>query len=100
MLDVPENAFWRIVDSMVWNGILGNNRTQPSGRLRKQMIGDAKKRNPADYDTEYQKMVQEMLHPPGDPWASLFLEDIHDLRANVLLEHPVERSWVILKQLC
>lgn len=98
-LDVPVGSFVEIVDSMVWNGILGNDKTGPSGRLRDWLMAESMGMAPGNHYEWYQQEVQRMLHPPGDPWESLFLDDPYDLRADVLLQHPIDREWVISTKL-
>jgi hypothetical protein len=93
-LDVPETSFEKIVDYMVWNGILGNN-SGPSKRLRDRLYADAMRKAPDTSDEWVETEVQRMLHPAGDPWALLFLKDANDLRADILLKHPIQRSWVV-----
>jgi hypothetical protein len=88
-LEVPKTAFFQIVDSMVWAGIRGENPDPPIP-LR-QSLKVVSLQRPAGW---YEQQVSQMLHPPGDPWESLFLASADDPRADVLLRHPVERSWV------
>ena len=92
-LDVPETAFLKIVDCMVWEGILKND-VVPTGRLREYLEQGAKWSNANDRIRILKEKAAPLIHPPGDPWESLFLEDANDLRAHILLKHPIEQSWV------
>ena len=55
--------------------------------------------DPAAAQKWCEEQVHDLLHPAGDPWASLFLSDPNDPRANALLRHPIERSWVTSSEL-
>jgi hypothetical protein len=90
----------RIVDGMVWAGIRGEPSVL-SPRLRDELMTVAMQRFPGDPNAIYpwvNEQVQKLMHPPGDAWDALFLTDPHDVKADVLLKHPVERAWVISTQ--
>lgn len=91
-LNVPEDRVFAIVDNMVWNGILGNDALPPDP-LRRQLRSTAMRHHPGWYDEQ----VKRLRHPRGCPWDALFLSDASDLRADVILRHPLDRRWIIGK---
>ena len=94
VLEVPEDRFYRIVDEMVWAGI--RRESCCPQRLRSQLLAKAIEKYPNSVDAYawLDRQVKRLVHPPGDPWGSLFLNDPNDFRASILLRHPVERDWV------
>ena len=66
------------------------------------LTGDeARKRFPDDVDAKnqwYEREIGRLLHPAGCPWDALFIDDPTDLRADVILGHPLDRAWVIQKE--
>jgi hypothetical protein len=95
VLEVPEDRFCRIVDEMVWAGIRGESCCIE--KLRQRLLAKASEKYPnsaADAYTWLDQQVEQLVHPPGDPWDSLFLRDPDDPRASILLWHPVECDWV------
>lgn len=96
-LEVPQNQILRIVDCMVWNGILGT-RAEPPRPLRTELLVEAMAEFPDAPDTAYkwyEERLNQLWSPKGDPWESLFLSDPQDLKADILLEHPIDPSWVL-----
>ena len=95
-LEVPENCFFRIIDCMVWAGILGNNCDPPPllrNHLKQMSL------NHTNPEAWYEDQVKRMLHPPGCPWDAIFLNNANDLKTDVLLKHPIDSKWIILKNL-
>lgn len=96
-LDVPESAFFRIVDCMVWNGILGKDMVQPPKAIDDELRDRAFSMFTCDVDQRekwYAEQVHAMLHPAGDPWDSLFIDAPREHKANVLLRHLIDPQWV------
>ena len=65
-LEVPECRFLKIVDSMVWNGILGHENVEPGETLRSKMLHEAMQRH-SDSDAAYEdyrmKLAVFYIHP-------------------------------------
>lgn len=93
-LDVPPEAFLRVVDDVVWNRILG--RTAFPKRLYDQLEDEAR-RDSRDDDVHEIVMsrIDSLRHPPGDLWDHVFIRDPLDCRATVLLKGPVSEGWVV-----
>ena len=96
-LNVPNSEFLKVVDCMVWNGILGNESAKAPKALDDNLRTEAFEQFPTDIpqrDRYYDNKIYAMLHPAGDPWNSLFISDPNDPKADILLKHPIDPSWV------
>lgn len=99
-LEVAEREFLAILDSCVWDRILGTLRGAPISLLRKWRR-EASKLPHGHSDYVKEKIMQYENQPPplGDWWSSLFC-DLTAEGATVLLRHPIPESWVVSKTLC
>lgn len=95
VLDVPDEKILRIIDSWVWERIIGSNAYSPA--LRDRWTLEAVQGN-HDYEAHIRAREQEYLSQPppeGSWWKALFIQDISNGDPTVLVEHPVAESWVI-----
>jgi hypothetical protein len=94
-LEIPTTAFLRIVDSMVWNGLLGE-RGCPT-KLHDQLL-DEETALTDDAEEAYanvERRKEFLWNPQVDPWEALFIDDPTDFRAEVLLKCPIATQWVL-----
>jgi len=93
ILEVPDYQILRIVDSYIWNKIIGLD-AYPRSKWQTEA--------PEGITSEYfQKKVDEyhdQLPPPGGWWPQLFLTDTTAEGACVLLRHPIPESWINRKK--
>lgn len=94
-LQVPETSTLTIVNSMVWNGILGLNGVSIKTHDRLSDEADQKGLQGNEYHSYIERELERLHHPPGDPWEALFLDDPAHEFAQVLLRHPIDEKWVL-----
>lgn len=93
ILEVPEDQILRIVDSFIWNKIIGLDAWPMS--LYYKWRDEA----PPGKAGEYIKRKTEEYHaqppPPGGWWSLLDITDLTAEGACVLLRHPMPESWIV-----
>ncbi len=94
-LDVPEYDILAIVDTFIWNRILGI-ETYPES-LRHKWLEDAPLEEAARNAYIKQKIKDYHAQPEPDAgwWSRLFITDTTAEGATVLLKHPIPESWVV-----
>jgi hypothetical protein len=94
-LDVPDELILAIVDTFVWDKIIGQ-KTFPS-MLRSRWISEAPIQEPAR--SAYLEQQLNDYHSQPEPidgwWSRLFVTDTTIEGATVLLKHPVPESCVV-----
>lgn len=95
LLDVPDEKILGIIDSWVWERIIGS-KAYPSA-LRNRWAMEAVQ---GEHDLLAHIRVREdeyLSQPPpeGGWWKALFISDIDTADSIVLVEHPIAESWVI-----
>lgn len=97
-LDVPQDNFFKIVDSYVWNKVIGNDKeVGPPIRLIHTWKAEACRElvNVNDYLTAKTLEYHSQGEPPEGWRDVLFVEDINPLdERTVLLRHPVSEQFV------
>jgi len=92
-LDVPDDQFLCIVDSYIWNKIIGLDAypTPLYFKWREEAapnaIGDYIEKKLAEYHSQ--------PPPPGGWWSRLVIEDLDAEGACVLLRHPIPEAWIV-----
>lgn len=96
ILEVPQPKFLRIINWMVWNGIIGRGNQRAPEVLQQRFRLEAPDFDDGESLERYvEERTRDLVYPRGDPWDSLFLEDPLDPRANILITCPVNASWVV-----
>jgi hypothetical protein len=100
-LDASESSFLAVLDSLVWEGILGTGiKCWPSleRKLRSEARANPRIRTLSQEDTFIDARFNQLVHPPGDPWDHLFMLNCVD--PCVLLPCPIPADWLIGSQAC
>jgi hypothetical protein len=93
-LSVPRRNVLRVIDSMVWNGIIGE-KGSPPAKMFDELERYATLNDIPDVQSYIEQHAERLRNPPGDPWDCLFLDDLDDPRAEILLRCPIQGSWHI-----
>lgn len=94
-LDVPDEKILAIIDSWVWERIIGS-KAYPRA-LRDKWAMEAVQGD-HHYEAHIRAREEEYLSQPppeGDWWKALFIQDISTGVPTVLVEHPIAKSWAI-----
>ncbi len=93
VLEVPKSEFLAIVDSFIWNRVLGE-KCWPPESLKLKWKQEAITRGCAEHFDQQIQAYHAQAPPQGGWWALLFIDDPTAEGANVLIRHPVPRPWV------
>lgn len=103
-LDVPFDKFLAVVDQLAWNKILGKKCSPPTlqrHRWQKEAIALApnnSKKQQEIYAANYAEY--DKPEPLVTLWNRLFISNVNDESANILLTHPISSGWVLATRLC
>ncbi len=99
-IEVPDSAVLVIVNSYVWNMILGIRCCAPPS-IREEAWRRAVAGNiPAERAAIQQELEDEFFapHPPQVLWGQLFMRDTSAEGATPLVRYPLKDEWVIARR--
>lgn len=94
-LEVPVEDFLKVIDSVVWDGILGieSKHNRLEAKLESQFASSEE--DPEIVERQVSEAIKRRRNPSNDPWSNLFILDSADDAAEVLLLCPIKSCWKI-----